>query len=426
MRNILYLKKNVTHGEEAMARKLLLVFALSSGLLLAAAPECLALSPETEQLLELLQQKGVITRQDSDEFRRTLEKGAPQAQGEERQHRHSVQSLDERMEKIEKAMDTVPSTDSRVQLSGFVEVELSAENADFEDGTDETSSDVALAKAELDVDVDITENIFGHIAFLYEDGEDVTVDEAIIGVNGPEKFPFSFSAGKMYVPFGWYESHFVSDPATLTMGETNEGALQLGYAHDMFDISIAVFNGEIREIDDDNMIDDFVASAAYTMPETGGFAMTAGISYTSNLGASDTLKDVGSDEGLTSEEVDDVVSALGTFINASFRERIFLYAEFVTALEHFSAGELAFDEGIRRQLSTWNIELAYALNPKVEIAARYGGSNEYGMAIPEDQFGVALLYSPFDNVSMVGEYLHSDFVDHSEIDSGAIQLAIEF
>jgi hypothetical protein len=413
-----FLYKQRQQGEGNM-KNLCLTIAFSSGLLLAAASESMALSPETEQLLELLQQKGVITRQDSDEFRKALEKGDTQENGEIKHH-HSVQSLGERMEKIEKALDTVPGTGGRVHLSGLVEVELSAENTEDADGADETTSDITLAKAGLNLDADITDSIFGHVAFLYED-DDVTVDEAIIGVSGNEKFPFYFNAGKMYVPFGWYESHFISDPSTLTLGETNEGALVLGYANDMFDVSLGVFNGAVDEAGEDDTIDSFVASAAYTMPETGGFGLTAGISYTSNLAASDSLQ-----EEIDTGEVEDLVGGFGAFVNISFQERFFLYAEYVSAVEDFNVGELAFDDTMALQPATWNFELAYALNPQIELAGRYGGSSEYGSVVPEDQFGVALLYSPFSNVSVVGEYLHSEFEDTSESDSGTVQFAIEF
>jgi hypothetical protein len=385
----------------------------------------MALSPETEQLLELLQQKGVITRQDSDEFRKALEKGATQ-EGGEIKHHHSVQSLGERMERIEKALDTVPGTGGRVHLSGLVEVELSAENTEDADGADETTSDITLAKAGLNLDADITDSIFGHVAFLYED-DDVTVDEAIIGVSGNEKFPFYFNAGKMYVPFGWYESHFISDPSTLTLGETNEGALVLGYANDMFDVSLGVFNGEVDEAGEDEKINSFVASVAYTMPETGGFGLTAGISYTSNLAASDSLQEeIVKDDNADTAEIANLVGGFGAFANISFQERFFLYAEYVSAVEDFNVGELAFDDTMALQPATWNFELAYALNPQLELAGRYGGSTEYGSVFPEDQFGVALLYSPFSNVSVVGEYLHSEFEDTSKSDSGTVQFAIEF
>jgi hypothetical protein len=428
MRNISLFGNNVKQREDVMKKKLWLSFAISAGFLLTAAPESMALSPETEQLLELLQHKGVITQQDSDEFRRALEKGATHGARDKVGHRHSVQSLDERMEKIEEAVHNVPGTGGRVHLSGFVEVELSTERAEDADGADETTSDVALAEAELAVDVDITDNVLGHVAFLYEDGEDFTVDEAIIGVNGSEKFPFYFNAGKMYVPFGWYESHFVSDPGTLTLGETNESALLLGYANDMFDASIGVFNGEINEAGEDDTIDGFIASAAYTMPETGGFTMTAGISYTSNLAASDSLQDeVAGDE----KEIEDLVGGFGAFVNVSFRERLFLYGEYVSAVEDFAVedfngSELAFDNTMALRPAAWNLELAYGLTPQVELAGRYGGSSDSGAVVPEDQFGVALLYSPFNNISLVGEYLHSEFEDDGESDSGTVQLAIEF
>ncbi|MDX1775864.1 MAG: LbtU family siderophore porin [Desulfobulbales bacterium] len=410
-----------------MYKKICLSLALGISMVLFSAPESMALSPETELLLELLQAKGIITSRESQEFRRTLAASSSQEiNGEEQNHRHSVQGLARRVEKLEDAREETSQLSERIHFGGFVEVEFSAAHSENMDGSDDTPSSVTLAAAQLDVDIDITDNVLGHVAFLYEDEEDFTVDEGFIAISNGEKPSMLFKAGKMYVPFGRYESHFVTDPATLILGETNDGALTAAFANDLFEVSAGVFNGAVDETGEDDRLDSFVGSIVYAMPANKKISVAAGVSYTSNLAASDTLQDDTSGNGVNSEEIHDLVGGFGAFLSASFAERFFMDVEYISALEDFTAGDLAFANSRDLKPSAWNVELAYALNSQVEFAARYGGSNDFGNVAPEGQYGIALLYSPFENTSITSEYIYAEFEDSSESNTGTIQLAIEY
>ena len=81
-------------------------------------------------------------------------------------------------------------------------------------------------------------------------------------------------AGRQYVPFGYYDSFFVTDPNTLILGETNQGAAVAGYRFrgEKVDIAVGAFNGEI-----DKAIDSFVASVSASILD----GLMAGVSYTS-------------------------------------------------------------------------------------------------------------------------------------------------
>jgi hypothetical protein len=71
------------------------------------------------------------------------------------------------------------------------------------------------------------------------------------------------------------------------LGETNDGAAVAGYRFggEMIDLSVGAFNGDIDEAGEDNHIDSFVAAVTV---QPLAFLM-AGISYTSNLAASDSF-----------------------------------------------------------------------------------------------------------------------------------------
>lgn len=105
------------------------------------------------------------------------------------------------------------ATDSGVMdpiaISGLIEVEFG-----YESTSEEDAGDLVLATVELGIDVDITEHVTGHILLLNEedDTEPMDVDEGYITLDGGDAMPLFLRVGKMYLPFGRFESHFVSDP----------------------------------------------------------------------------------------------------------------------------------------------------------------------------------------------------------------------
>ena len=118
-----------------------------------------------------------------------------------------------------------------------------------------------LATMELGIDAEVNEYVSGHVLFLWEedDTEPIDLDEGFITLSGGDACPGYFSVGKMYVPFGNFESNMVSDPLTLEMGETRESALQAGFDVDGFYGSVFAFNGDIDEAGEDSHIDNFGA-----------------------------------------------------------------------------------------------------------------------------------------------------------------------
>ncbi|MDY6790004.1 MAG: LbtU family siderophore porin [Thermodesulfobacteriota bacterium] len=315
-----------------------------------------------------------------------------------------------------------------ITLSGAIEVEAGFEDIDYNDPAtpDEDSSDIAVATVEVGLDAEIVKHVSGHILFLYEeDDTDLEVDEAIISIKGEDVVPLYLNAGQMYVPFGNFESHMISDPITLELGETRESAVVVGFATDWLDISAGVFNGDIDETGEDNKIESYVAGAVFTLPENtvSGFALSAGASYISNIGDSDSLQE---DIAAGPVTVRDYVAGYSAFISISALDRFFLNAEYLTADDEFAAGELSFDGGRKFKPSTWYAELAVGVIDDLEISARYEASDDGGDFLPEKRYGGAITYGLFENTSLGLEYLHGEFKNDDETDVVTAQLAIEF
>jgi hypothetical protein len=338
-----------------------------------------------------------------------------------------VKSLEDRIKQLEDAIKRQPESDKwydRLQISGLIEVEASHGKTDFKDSVveDEKTSDVDLATVELGVDAKISAHVDGHVLFKYED-DDLFVDEGFITIVGTETFPAYLIAGRQYIPFGNFDSHFVTDPTTLVLGETNDGAVVAGYRFggEMVDVSIGAYNGDAKKSDKDDVVNSFVGSIVVSSIENIKF----GASYTSNIAGSDTFNTVVVDP----DNLDSLVGGWSAFVTFEFLERFKLIGEYVGALDNFKVGEIYDTADTKeRKPSAWNVELGVAIIDNVELAARYEGSDDGGADfLPESQYGAVLNWGFFKNTNLALEYLHGEFEDDAqETDSFIAQLAIEF
>ena len=418
-----------------MKKILCTAIALGGTLLMGAGPAA-AVSSETEILLQLLQTKGVISQADAQNFRTTIDKKMAESEANAPEHHHTIQGMAKRLDKLEQATLGHPSEEglaNKVKLSGVMEVNATAGRTEYKNGTAEETSDVALSTAELDADVAVNKHVSGHIAFLYEEddptknhGSGIGVDEGIINLEGGEQMPVYLRAGKMYLPFGYYNSHFITDPLTLTLGRTKDTAVIGGYNNSVFDVNAGIFKGAVKETGDDNKIDSFVGSATYTMPKStiAGLDLVTGLSYTSNLAASDTLNIA------ANHKVSDMTGGYSAFVHLEYLEKYTFDAEYLGAIEDFSANDISFMDADNNKPASWNFEMAATIIPKLEAALRYGGSSDTGayddIAMPQSQIGGALLYDLLDDTSVTFEYLHDEYKNETNDDLATLQLAVEF
>jgi hypothetical protein len=410
-------------------RKVVRVAVAMSGLLLLGVGQAWALSPETLMLLDLLKAKGVINQQDAEEFTRALEAKAPAA-SEEEDHHHGVQSLSDRVERLEGKTGALAEVSDRVRVSGLVEVAASTARTRDAAGHKQNSSDVTLSTAQLNADATVNPYVNGHLALLYEeDPQDsgnttVGLDEAIVALNGGEAWPVYANIGRMYVPFGHFESHFVSDPLTLALGETNDTAVVAGFANELVDVNAGVMKAKVKEAGSSDHVNTVVASATLSLPAASkeGLAMTSGVSYLSTLAASDGLEA----ETTTAGEVADSVGGVSGFVSLAYGECFFFDAEYLGALEGFRTGDLSFVDAHNRRPSAWNLEAAAKITPGTEFALRYGGSDQAGNFLAENEYGAAVLYELFADTSLTIEYLFQEFQDAVNNSQATMQLAVEF
>lgn len=405
---------------------------------LSGAPPAQAVSQETAMLLQLLQNKGVITSADAVKFKRTIDQAmaAREKKEEAGDHYHSVRSMAQRIEKLEKTVETAKSGQEplkKVNLSGVLAVDAVMSREKAADGTATESSDLLINTAELDVDAQVNKYVGGHVAFLYEeddsnrDGSGIRIDEAIVNIQGAGTTPLYLKAGKMYLPFGSFESHFITDPQTLVLGRTNDTALIVGYGNSMWDVNVGAFRGQVKKTGDDNKIDSLVSNVTFTLPDNvvSGLHLRSGISYTSNLAASDTLQGVVTTAG----EVHDMTAGFSAFAHMEYN--IFtLDLEYLGAIDNFADNDLSFTASGNTKPAAWNIETAAKIMPKLELALRYGGSSDTGdhanTSLAQAQYGTALLYDMWDDTSIIFEYLHDEYKNNDHDNQATLELAVQF
>ncbi len=308
---------------------------------------------------------------------------------------------------------SLKNTKSKLRLGGLIEV--SAIDDDNESSGD--SSSIDLATIELALEADINNYTKARLHLLWEENntEPAEVDEATITFTLTHKV--ELTAGKTYLPFGVFHSHFITDPQTHALGEIREHALLLKYRATYFLFSAAIYDGEIDEHSDSNEI-NYVASIIVTPREWLEF----GLSYNSDLADSDIEF---THAHRLDSSLEETVSGTGAFINLMHKQWG-LNLEYLGANKGFNAADLDTDgDGKGDRPRAFNIELAYAATELISIAARLEGNKDF-FDRPKRQYGACVTLALFKNVSASLEYLHGEYDAGAERNIISTQLAIKF
>ncbi|MCW8923343.1 MAG: LbtU family siderophore porin [Gammaproteobacteria bacterium] len=325
---------------------------------------------------------------------------------------------------IAMGMGATPATaEPTLEVSGAVEVEMSSGEA--YDST-EKSSDIALATVEIGFDAKINDRVSAHVLMLHEDDDTdpPVIDEGTISItNGP----VFINAGRMYIPFGNFESHMVSDPLTLEIAETQEAAIEFGYEASGFRASVYAFNGEAdkNEVDND-VVDDFGISIGYTM-KAGSANMDLGLDYLNNMAETDAIQEaIIAGPGVVEEHT------AGMALHAIFTmDKLNVILEYITASDSFNIADLQFN-GAEAEPSASNIEVAYTIDDYTIAIAHQTSDEVDGSALPETRNMISVSTTIAGDVGLAVEYTDADDYDVADGGTGesggtlTAQLAVEF
>lgn len=283
---------------------------------------------------------------------------------------------------------------------------------------DVSESDIALATVELTADANVTDSVALHLGLLWEEdgSEENILDEGHVTWGATDAIPFYATAGRMYLPFGNFESAFISDPLTLELAEINQSAVLVGYGNSWVDLNAGVFNGDFES--GDNSVDDAFASVAFTPFESVVF----GIYWLSDILDADGF------EGFVDSATNYAYEAsggAGVFLNAWIGP-VSLNAEYVAAIEELDL------PGGGQTPSAYNVEASMPVVEKVTVGVKFEGSDDFYSELgagkwADWQTGFVVSYGLSHHITLSGEVLHADGLDDGESgDRATMQMALVF
>jgi hypothetical protein len=304
-------------------------------------------------------------------------------------------------------------------FSGLIEIEKEYKKDNYSGNLEVTENERATQAIQLGLNFVIAEWIEAEFVFEAENQKTYfsQMEEGLIAI---ELDDWGIKAGRQYLPFGEYYSHFIIGPM-LEFGETRKDSLIVDYSfNDNLEIAAYIFDSDANP-DNQNSDYDWGVSVEF---ETTNEAIRIGASYLSDLAETDEplLEDF--DEAYKRRVSG--VSAYALFGMESFE----VTAEMVLANRSFSE----LDSNANKPFS-YNLELAYYPSATVELALRVEHSREF-KDNPRWKYGIATTWRPGRNLTLSLCYLYADYKsgfviddDDNELGHGAEiagQVALEF
>lgn len=317
-------------------------------------------------------------------------------------------SVEERLSRLEAQRSPQPALADSITVSGLVEVEGSVGERD-----DESYSDLAVATVELGLSARINDRVSSHIVLLYEEDEtELDVDVATITVDKLAG-PLRLDVGKMYVPFGRFETALVNDTLVLEAGETNKTAALFGLTQGLFSVGAYVFDGDADR-------EDHAENHGLTF-SVGNDDYSVGVDYLSALTEAD---------GWVEQTWAEHPAAYLVSARAGWRD-VTLRAEYLAAVDDV----VATGETAGFQPAVLHLEASIGLDwngQAFTVAAAWQQTDDAAGYLPEERLSLGASTALHENLSLGVEYWHDkdysiqDNGSGSDSDNFVIQLAVTF
>ena len=291
-----------------------------------------------------------------------------------------------------------------LEVSGAVEIEaahVTPEEGDSTSGLEAATVDLAFA-------AELNDWVSAEAALTMDEGA-IVVDSATATLALPDS-PISLTLGKQGLPFGVYESNLISDPLTKELGDTAEDAAVVAFDSGGVTASAFLFKGE-NDREDSGRIEDFGAAVGWAM-EVDRVSVGFNLSWINDIGESDTL------EGTETKGADMVPGGAASAILSVGGATVI--GEYVTALEDFSAAELAFN-GAAARPSAAGLEAAYGFEvagTEVTVATAWQSTGEAAGLLPESRFLVGTSIGIAEGLSLSLEWARERDYDTGDGGSG--------
>lgn len=274
-------------------------------------------------------------------------------------------------------------------------LELEAAHVSVEAADSETT--VSLATMELGLSSRPHTQVEWRVQFLYEENDTpLEVDVASIAIQLTESL--SVDVGRMYLPFGAYDTWQISDPLTLELGETRENGAVLAYSAGDLSANIYTYTRSERDLPDDTP--DYGVDVGY---HVGGFS--AGVGVQSGMCFA----------GFTAPECDlDGLAMVAGYHQGAYR----VYVEYVGAINGVAV------MGAERSPATSVVEVGYQFADNATIALGYQCSEDL-LEMPETRWLTTYAFAPIHEVlSLRLQYAYDMLATEVSTHSFVVQLAM--
>jgi len=294
------------------------------------------------------------------------------------------------------------------ELTGAVEAELAV---------GDNSSDITAATVELGIGAQINEQVTSDIVLLHEeDDTPLEVDVATITLAPNDNW--RITTGQSYVPFGVYDSHMISDPLTLEIGETRESVLQADLLLGDAMLTGYVFNGTNQDNASKDEADRYGLNLRYAM-QNDSVGFSGAIGYISDIGESDAIEAT-----LATNLVKDYIGGLSVSAAVSSGP-VSVIAEYIAAVDAFQATELAHN-GKGAQPKATNLELGYAMGATTLAIGLQKTEEASALDLPEQRMLASVSKEIMTNTALALEWAGDKDYANNSSDTYTVQLAVAF
>jgi hypothetical protein len=294
----------------------------------------------------------------------------------------------------------------QLEITGTIEIEATYDAAANQPNT----TDLTVATGELGIHGHLNDWTSGSLIILFEDGgnadDTFEVDEAAIHFANPAVSPYHISIGRLYVPFGNYNTAFVQDPLTLEVGETRATTIELGWEQDNLQASAYLLNGNQDNADDRIGHYGLRLGAQHAWEDT---TLHVGLSYTNSIAESGGLSET--------TTADDKVAGFSIDVQAQTGATTFS-GEYVAAQDDLV--------GADSQAKAYHLEISYEIGDKTIGLTWQGTSKASAFDLPEQRIGAMISTNLLDDVGLTLEVGNAKSYASDNSRYAIAQLAVTF
>ncbi|MEE9451197.1 MAG: LbtU family siderophore porin [Gammaproteobacteria bacterium] len=302
---------------------------------------------------------------------------------------------------------------SFVEISGDLEITASIINPDNRT----TTARVEFSELEVDITAALNPWVTGLVSILLDlrppqdllsisapasivDNSNLFMEIGFLTIGNLNEFPFFFTIGQTFVPFGRYINYFINPAPTRVMARTKARIVSLGYEQPGdggFYGMVFGFESDTRSPGSNGIIGGTVA---YVFEQGGDFSAEVGVGAISNIADSVFMqRAAGFGTNITTERLAHDVPALNAYGRLNIGDFGF-FAEWVGSTRAFAPQDMSFN-GRGAQPQAWDTQAAYFFdlaNRPSAIALDFSGSSQaLAIGIPRYRFAATFNISLWRN-----------------------------